>query len=157
VVKMSRDGSSLLYATFLGGSNSDLAFSIAVDGGGYAYVTGRTNSSNFPTTWGAFDRSYNGGGDAFVVKMRRDGSSLLYATFLAGGDYDVSWGIAVDGSGYAFVAGSTGSSDFPTTSGAFDRSYNGSDDAFVVKMSRDGGPCCTPLFWEGATLIGALP
>ena len=148
VVKLAPDGGSLAYATFLGGSSLDGSFAIAVDGIGSAYVTGITESSNFPTTAEAFDTSHNGGQDAFVVKLNADGTGLAYATFLGGSSQDVGRAISVDGSGSAYVTGYTPSSDFPTTAGAFDTSYNGGYDAFVVKLNADG----TGLIY--ATLLG---
>ncbi|HEY52038.1 MAG TPA: DNRLRE domain-containing protein, partial [Caldilineae bacterium] len=129
----------LLYSTFLGGSNKDSGFGVAVDGNGSAYVLGVANSSNFPTTPGAFDTSYNGGDlDAFVVKLNPAGSGLVYATFLGGNDNDYGQGIAVDGSGSAYVAGNTWSANFPTTPNAFDTSHNGGSDAFMVKLNPAG-------------------
>ncbi|MFO8031766.1 MAG: SBBP repeat-containing protein, partial [Desulfohalobiaceae bacterium] len=83
-------------------------------------------SSDFPTTPGAFDLSDNGTDpDAFVAKLNPAGSDLVYCTFLGGGDRDKGKSIAVDGEGSAYVTGHTGSSDFPTTSGAFDTSLSG--------------------------------
>ena len=90
MVKLNPAGSELVYATFLGGSSDDVASAIAVDGAGRAYVTGSTSSTDFPTTPGAFDTSYNGGGDAFVAKLNPTGSGLVYATFLGGS----GWGRA---------------------------------------------------------------
>ena len=85
MVKLNPAGSALAYATFLGGSGDDYGYAIAVDGAGSAYVTGETRSSDFPTTPGAFDTSYNGGyADAFVAKLNPAGSGLAYATFLGG-------------------------------------------------------------------------
>jgi hypothetical protein len=144
VVKLNAAGTGLAYATFLGGNGgSESGYGIAVDGMGAAYVTGYTYSANFPTTPGAFDTTYNGGGeyglDAFVVKLNATGTDLTYATFLGGGDDDWVWGVAVDGLGAAYVTGNTYSFDFPTTPGAFDTTYNGGGDykgdAFVVKLN----------------------
>jgi hypothetical protein len=137
-VKLNPNGSSLVYGTFIGGSSGDYGEGIAVDGGGNAYVTGLTLSSDFPTTPGAFDTSYNGDDDAFVVKLNPTGNSLSYGTFIGGSDSDWGSGIAVDGGGNAYVTGLTRSSDFPTTSGAFDTSFGGYRDAFVVKLNPDG-------------------
>ncbi|HSN73556.1 MAG TPA: SBBP repeat-containing protein, partial [Anaerolineae bacterium] len=103
-----------------------------------AYVTGGTSSSNFPTTPGAFDTSLNGNGDAFVVKLNATGTGLNYATFLGGGGGDSGNGIAVDGTGRAYVTGLTYSSDFPTPPGAFDPSFNGAYDAFVARLNAAG-------------------
>ena len=147
VVKLNAAGSALAYATFLGGSGADWCRGIAVDSSGAAYVTGWTDSSDFPTTAGAFDSSYNSGKDAFVVKVNAAGSALVYATFLGGSDWDEGKGIVVDSSGAMYVTGYTWSSNFPTTPGAFDTSYNGEWDAFVVKLEMGGGggtPTPTP-------------
>jgi hypothetical protein len=150
VAKLNPAGSGLLYATYLGGSDLDIGFAIAVDGAGSAYVTGHTGSSNFPTTPGAFDRSFNGGYDTFVAKLNPAGSGLAYATFL-GGD-GLEWGgvIAVDGAGSAYVTGHTVSSNFPTTPGAFDTSYNGSD-AFAAKLNRTGSGLAYATFLGGGS------
>src|SRR5207247_3274086 len=110
-------GSGLAYATYLGGSGNDRGFGPAVDSTGAAYVTGETVSADFPTTLGAFDTSYNGGSDVFVMKLT--GSGLAYATYLGGSGNDRGFGLAVDGTGAAYVTGETASADFPTTLGAF--------------------------------------
>jgi hypothetical protein len=149
VVKLNPNGSSLSYGTFIGGSSYDYGWGIAVDGGGNAYVTGEAESSDFPTTTGAFDTSHNGGYDAFVVKLDPNGSSLVYGTFIGGSDDEWGFGIAVDGGGNAYVTGLTESSDFPTTSGAFDRSINGHRDAFVVKLSQSGSSLSYGTFLGG--------
>ncbi len=141
----------VLYATFLGGSGDEYGMGIAVDGAGSAYVTGYTSSTDFPTTPGAFDTSYSGGADAFVVKLNAAGSRLTYATFLGGSGDDGSFDIAVDGAGSAYVTGVTSSTDFPTTAGAFDTSYNGgSYDAFVVKLNAAGGGLTYATFLGGS-------
>jgi hypothetical protein len=123
------------YSTFLGGTDFDVGSGIAVDGSGSAYVTGQTRSADYPTTPGAFDRTYNGSRDAFVTKLNPSGSALDYSTFLGGTDFDGASDIAVDGSGSAYVTGQTFSADYPTTPGAFDTTYDGtSSDAFVTKL-----------------------
>jgi hypothetical protein len=134
VVKLNAAGTGLAYSTFLGGGDRDSGGAIAVDGAGSAYVTGHTHSPDFPTTAGAFDTSYNGNSDPFVVKVNAAGTGLAYATFLGGSSGDIGHGIAVDGAGSAYVTGGTSSSDFPTTAGAFDTNYNGGD-AFVTKLA----------------------
>jgi hypothetical protein len=124
----------------LGGADSDGGGEgIAVDGTGRTYLTGSTQSADFPTTPGAFDTSYKGGiSDVFVTKLNASGSALAYSTFVGGADYDEGWGIAVR-DGRAYVTGFTQSADFPTTPGAFDRIYNGGSsddgDVFVTKPS----------------------
>ena len=141
VVKLNPSGTTLVFATFLGGSASDAGIGIAVDAASNAYVTGNTVSSDFPAALGpGYDTSHNGGAyDAFVVKLNPSGTALVYATFLGGGDFDWGVGIATDGSGNAYVTGYTDSSDSPAANGpGYDTSYNGSDDAFVVKLNMSG-------------------
>jgi hypothetical protein len=108
VTKLSASGTSLLYSTYLGGSSFDQGFGIAVDAAGQAYVTGLTNSTNFPTATPV--QATNGGGlDAFVTKFSAAGTSLLYSTYLGGSSDDVTgdagYGIAVDAAGQAYVTG----------------------------------------------------
>lgn len=150
VAKLSPSGTALLYSTFLGGGGSDQGLAIAVDGSGAAYVTGDTSSLDFPTTPGAFDQTYGGGeqGDAFVAKLNPDGNTLFYSTFLGGDGHDCGHAIAADEAGNAYVTGSTQSSNFPTTPGAFDRTYNGGD-AFVAKMDSSGSTLLYSTFLGG--------
>ena len=135
VTKLSATGSGLIYSTYLGGSGEDRGYDIAVDTSGAAYVSGVTFSSNFPTTSGAFQTMYRGNGDAFVTKLSATGSGLIYSTYLGGSGEDRGSTIKVDIPGNAYVAGFTLSADFPTTLGAHDTSYNGVEDAFVVKLA----------------------
>ena len=128
----------LVYSSYLGGSGEDQGYSIAVDTSGNVYITGWTNSSNFPTTPGVVQTSYRGGSyDAFVTKIKSDGT-LVYSTYLGGSTLDMAYGIAVDSSGNAYVTGPTDSSDFPTTPGAFQSAKAGGTDAFVTKIKSDG-------------------
>jgi hypothetical protein len=143
VTKLDPTGSSLVYSTYLGGSDSDLGRGLAIDPAGNAYVAGFTNSANFPTTAGAFDTTANGGGDAYFTKLNTTGSALVYSTYLGGASGDTGLGIAVDAAGSAYLTGETGSTDFPTTPGAFDRTANGAGDAFVSKFGAGPGPAAT--------------
>lgn len=128
----------LLYGTFLGGSNNDYTESFAIDESGNTYIVGTTSSPDFPTTPGAFDPTLNGGQDAFVVKLDPDGSDLIYSTFFGGISGDVGVSIAVDVTGNVYVVGFTDSADLPTTPGAYDLTYNGSSDIFMVKLNSVG-------------------
>src|SRR5262249_47419269 len=141
VSKLSPAGSALVYSTFLGGSGQQGGYGIAIDASGNAHVTGLTTSSDFPTTPDAFQNSYGRNDDVFVTKFDATGSALLYSTYLGGTKQDFSSGIAVDASGNVYVAGTTYSSDFPTTPGAFQTTYGGGGDAFISKFSiATGGP-----------------
>lgn len=135
VTKVAGGGSVLSYSTFLGEVIS-LGFAISVDKAGAAYVTGATYSNTFPTTKNGYDADYNGSGDVIVVKLRSDGSGLLYSSYIGGGSGDVALGNAVDPGGKLFITGWTVSNDYPTTPGAYDRDYNSpqsaAEDAFVT-------------------------
>jgi hypothetical protein len=114
----------LVYSTFIGGSGVDAGLDIAVDAGGHAYIAGVTYSSK-------------GLSDAFVAKIKPDGSGLVYATYLGGSGNDAGYGIALY-NGSVYVTGQTYSKDFPTTSGAFSLKINGKADAFIAKLEENG-------------------
>jgi hypothetical protein len=156
VSKLNAAGSALLYSTYLGGSgdeNSGLGSGgIAVDASGNAYVTGDTNSSNFPTTPGAVQTNLGGGGsrDAFVSKLNAAGSALLYSTYLGGSGDEAGNDIAVDVSGNAYVTGHTQSTNFPTTTGAFQTALHGPTDAFVSKLNAAGSALLYSTYLGGS-------
>ena len=140
VAKVNALGTALLYAGYIGGSGSDEGNGIAIDSTGNAYVTGKTRSTEatFPVTVGP-DLTYNGGsGDAFVAKVNSSGTALDYAGYIGGASSDRGFGIAVDSSGNAYVAGRTDSTEatFPVTVGP-DLTSNGGSDAFVAKIGTD--------------------
>jgi len=128
--------SGLVFTSTLGGSELDEARGIALDGSGNLYIAGRTASANFPVM-NAAQATFGGGTmDAFVAKISADGAQLLYSSFLGGTGAEEGNAIAVDGTGNAFVTGSTGSSDFPATTQ--DMTLGGSRDAFVAKYTSSG-------------------
>jgi predicted extracellular nuclease len=150
VAKFSANGTSLIYSTYLGGTEYDEAYSLAVDASGNAYITGTTSSSNFPL---ASPKQAAGGanGDAFVTKVNPSGSALVYSTYLGGVGQDLGYGITVDGSGAAYVVGVTASANFPLVNPA--QSFNGSGggsatDGFVTKVAAAGNA------WAFSTYIG---
>ncbi len=151
VLRINESGSALDYASYLGGSDDDYGGSITTNHAGEAYVAGSTSSSNFPTTVGTFDTSFNGGSsDSFIVRITSSGSNLRYATFIGGSSADEGGEIRVDGSGNASVAGHTGSANFPVTSNAFSPSINGVTDAFVLRLNADGDALDYGTFLGGA-------
>ncbi len=138
-LKLNPAGTDLVYSTFLGDTGEDRGNDIVVDASGYAYVTGYTDSANFPTTTGANDTTHGGGFDAFVAKVEADGSDLVYSTFIGNSSDDQAFGIDVNSAGEAFVTGRTDSSDFYTSSGAYQTSLVGFFDAFIVRLNASGG------------------
>ncbi len=147
MAKLNSSGTALSYATFLGGTGYDYGQAIVIDSTGSAYLTGYTESTNFPTTAGVYDTSHNGGYDVFVAKLNSSGTSLSYATFLGGTSGDAGTDLAIDSTGNAYLTGSTSSTDFPTTAGALDTSYNGND-VFIAKLNSNGGAMFSDYFLQ---------
>jgi hypothetical protein len=151
ITKLNPGGSGLVYSTYLGGSGGDGALGIAVDSSGNAYVTGSTESSDFPTTAGAFQTTFGGGNfHVFVTKLNPTGTALAYSTYLGGSYAEEGNSIAVDSSGDAYVIGSTASSNFPTTAGAFQTSLMSTGSTFVTKLNRSGSALVYSTFLEGS-------
>lgn len=139
VIKFDPSGSGLVYSTFLGGTGEDRALALALDPAGNVHLAGLSRSADFPTTLGAYDPTFNGDVDAFVTKLNADGSAVLYSTYLGASKMDLGFSIEVDSGGSAYVGGWTTSANFPTTTGAYDRSFNGGfADAFVTKLNPSG-------------------
>lgn len=147
VAKVLPSGTKLAYVTYVGGNGRDVPSGIAVDSSGAAYVTGHTNSADQFPTLGGPDTSFNGGAnDVFVFKLDPSGTALVYSGFVGGNNDDRESGIAIDPSRSAYVTGLTYSNQdtFPTGTGfgllpGADQTHNGDGDAFVVKVSPDGG------------------
>jgi hypothetical protein len=148
LTKLDPTGSALVYSTYMGGSAQDSAKAIAVDPSGNAYVTGSTNSANFPTK-NPFQAASGGGLDAFVAKLDPTGSALVYSTFLGGTMGDFGSGIAVDASGNAYVTGSTSSANFPTKN-PLQPALGGSSNAFVAKLDSTGSALVYSTYLGGS-------
>jgi hypothetical protein len=150
VSKLSADGSSLVYSTYLGGNGQDIGNSIAVDSEFSAYVAGSTTSTTFPTTPIAIQRSLPGTLGAFVTKLRADGSSLVYSTYLGGSVEQEALGIAVDSTGDAYVTGDTKSSDFPVPNApAGHMLLSGTQNAFVAALNAGGTALVYSMYLGG--------
>jgi hypothetical protein len=161
IVKIKGDGSRVLWATLLGGSNFDSGTpSIRVDANNNPYVLLYTQSSDIPTTTGAFEQSYNGGGDLYLAKLDPTGSALIFATYFGGSssEFSETHGLSLDSAGNPCIAATTKSTDLPTTPGAFDRTYNGSGgvgtnysgDGFVAKIAANGASLIASTYLGGS-------
>lgn len=135
------------YATYVGGSlGSDVANAIAIDTAGNVYITGGTNSADFPGT----PVQAGTGIDIFVTKLSADGASAIYSTYFGGSSSDTDSAIAIDAAGRAYITGTTSSSDFPTTTGAFDEAHNDGSDAFVAVLNAAGDALQYATYFGGA-------
>ncbi len=136
VAKLSAGGNRIVWCTYLGGSGDDRAFGVAVDSSNNVYVTGWTQSSNFPLL-GAVQTKLSGGRDAFVTKLNSTGTAILYSTYLGGNNYDQGNAITVDSTGAAYITGNTTSTNFPAVN-AYQSTYGGQQDAFIAKLNAAG-------------------
>lgn len=154
VARLSGDGATLQWSTFLGGTVRDEAFALGLRPDGGTVVAGLTTSSNFPSTPGAFDPGFNGPdageSDGFVARLLPDGSGLAFATFLGAADVDELRALALDAAGAVTVAGSTLDEGFPVTPGAAQTAAGGGRDAVVARLSADGATLLYASFLGGA-------
>ncbi len=159
LTKLNAAGSALMYSTYIGGSGSDQAGSVAVDASGNAYVQGITASTNFPTS-APIQASLGGGSyDAFVTKVNAAGSAYVYATYLGGSGAEGSTdeaAIAVDGAGNAYVVGGTSSTNFPVTSSGYQTTMSGTSDAYVTAINPTGSALVYSTFVGGSDSDGAV-
>jgi Beta-propeller repeat. len=138
--KLASDGKSLLFSTYLSGSGSENLGGVAVDTTGNVYVTGYTNSTDFPTTPGVYNRVFNtsAGWNGVITKLSSDGTSLQYSTFLSGSGANYLRSIAVDSAGNAYITGQSQALNFPTTKGAYQTANYTYNSAFVTKINASG-------------------
>ena len=151
VTKLNDTGAALVYSTFLGGSNFDRGFSIAVDSNQEAYVAGSTidDVTDFPTTAGASDTTHNGNTDFFVTKINSNGSNLIYSTFIGGPGIDNCNGLTIDNAGNAYVTGAI-NAGYPTTSGVVDTVAAGSTEGGLSKLNATGSTLVYSTYFGGA-------
>ena len=163
ITKLDQSG-KIVYSTYLGGSSGDIAYGIAVDASGNAYVSGTTSSPNFPVTAGAFQTSPSSNSShVFVAKLNPSGSALVYATLVGGSGYESSVaGIRIDAAGNAHVAGTTTSLDFPVTPGALQTTAAKASDpsdtlthGFVFELNAAGSALIYSTYLSGSQ--GAFP
>ncbi len=124
----------LIYATYLGGTQQDVARSIAVDSSGIMYITGFTVSPEFPTTLSAVSTTYLGGEDAFILKMDPSTGSLIYSSFLGGSGLDIATKLYLEPTGHVAITGYTFSTDLPITPNAYQPINRGNGDAFILDL-----------------------
>ncbi len=149
VMKLNPHAGTVLYATYIGGSSDEHANSLVVDSTGNVYVTGITHSSDFPTV-NAIDGVLDGGTDAFIFKLNADGTGLVFSTYIGGSGGEQGHDIALGLDGDVCITGETGSIDFPSSDGAFDRTLNGTGDGFITKIESNGSDIIY------STLIGGV-
>lgn len=143
--KLNSQGNGLAYSTFIGGEENDSTEGVAVDANGNAYLTGGSRSQAFPVTVTAFQSTRSGDTDGYIVKLNSTASTLMYSSYLGGAGTDRGSGIVVDGNGNAYIAGYTGSPDFPTQD-AFQNSLGGSFDAFVAGIDTNANGAASLVF-----------
>lgn len=149
ILKLNSQGNALVYSTYLGGMGDDLASSIAIDSQNNAYVTGFTNSANFPVANAVQSRS-NGGFDAFVAKLNPMGSNLVYSTYFGGSDNDFGNAIAIDKDRNAYFVGVTDSRNFPAIN-PLQSTNSGDSDGFITKISATGNIVNFSTYFGGSS------
>jgi hypothetical protein len=148
ILKMNSSGSSVVYASYLGGSGNENGRSLAVDASGSVYVTGRTSSSDFPTV-APFQSNLAGGNDAYVTKISPAGDSIVFSTYIGGSSGDVGHGITVDSSGNVYVVGKTSSADFPVVNALQPSYHGGAFDGWFAKFNPSGNALAFSSFFGG--------
>lgn len=148
VAKLSPAGNALLYSTYLGGSNADTAMAITLDDSGNVYLTGYTNSTDFPVM-NPVQSNLTGIHSAFVTKINPSGTALIYSTYLGGSSCNHAVAIALDAAGNAYITGTTDSSDFPTVN-AFQPTPGGGLDAFICKLNPNGSALVFSTYLGGS-------
>ena len=151
IAKLNPTGDLLVYSTYIGGSDRDRAYGIAIDGVGNAFVCGITSSDDLPTTEGAYLEDADVDKSAFVCRLRHDGSVFEYVSYTGGGEWDWANDIAIDRMGCAYIVGETCSENFPTTKDAINETMNGPCDAYIMKFDPTGSDLLYASFLGGGS------
>lgn len=156
ISKMNPAGTALIFATFLGGSQSDIGYDIALDSLNQPVIAGVTTSPDFPVSAMVYQDTYAGGfSDVFVTKLSQDGSQFVFSTFIGGGGVDHVNALVLGPSENIYLAGSTRSFDFPVPPTTFDETYNGNRDAFFAILEHDGSDLINFSFLGGSSTDSA--
>ncbi len=150
LTKISNNGSKLLYSSFLGGEAKEGLEIMQIDDLGNIIVSGRTTSNDFPISENAWDKHLAGEDDIFLSKFSSNGSELLYSTFIGGTESEVVFGIDLDSDGNIILGGVTNSSDFPISANAYDKTFDGISDAFILKILSDASSLVFSTYLGGS-------
>lgn len=149
--KLNNEGSELIFSTFIGGSEEEIPHDLVIDEALNMCIEGfYTDSSDFPTTPGCFDDTYNGERDIFITKLNSEGSELIFSTYLGGSDNDYSRGICTDSENNIYITASSGSVDFPTTPGCYDDELDGIGDGIICKLNEDASALIYSTYFGGS-------
>jgi uncharacterized protein (TIGR03437 family) len=166
IAKLNATGSALVFSTYLGGNSSDVLESVALDAAGNIYAAGYTHSTTFPTTASAYlSTPPNNENWGFVAKLNPQASALMYSTYIGGNTYDYIYSLGVDAQGNAVIEGTTASSNFPTTPGAFESTTSvvpwwpnyplDTERNFVARFNSTGAALIYSTIFNGATAVRA--
>ena len=157
LMRFSLTSKSLAYSTFIGADANEAVYDIELDSNGHVVILSFANSTGFPTTANAYMRTFQGGGDAAVTKMDKDGSRFLFSTFLGGTKEDTGLSLVLDSLDAIWVVGLTASDDFPLTTDAFLDTYNGNEnDDYVYRLSSDGRTLEYSTYFAGPSTPGDI-
>jgi hypothetical protein len=156
ITKLNPTGTDIIFTTFLGGNDLESADNIALDNDGNIYVSGSTNSKDFPTSVGAMQEKLMGEREIFITKLNNSGINILFSTFLGGSETDTEGSLAIDKDGNSYISGYTGSKDFPVSIGVLQNKLKGEYDMFVSKINPTGTGLVFSTFFGGSEYEGVF-
>jgi len=148
--KIAENGSTLMYSSYLGAESKELIGPITLDDSENVVLAGITTSQTFPTTANAWDDQHAGEGDIFLTKFTPNGSTMLYSTLIGGTDFEDPFSCAIDSDGNYVLSGITASNDFPVSANAYDKTFTGDSDGFILKLSADGSSLVFSTYLGGS-------